>query len=311
MASQAEAAVIPAGSQTGVAHPEPERQVSARSLLPRPLDAESLPAGCCRLRFERVDGATAVVTCRAESPLKVLVPRHRGPSAWAFLATYGGGLLARDRLEVDVEVGPHATALLATQAETKVYRSACGGEALQVLRARVARGGVLAVLPDPVSPFAGARYAQEQRYVLEDGASLLFLDALVAGRTARGERWAFDAFRSRTEVSDEKGFLIGDGLVLASRPGASLSDRMGRFEALAFGGIIGPAFSEGAAALLDRVGRAAARVAAPVLATASPVRGGALLRAAAVSAEDLARFLRETLGFVAKPLGDDPFQRRW
>jgi urease accessory protein len=275
------------------------------------LGAQGLPAGAGRLRFASIDGATALVGCRAESPLKILVPRRRGRSAWAFLTTYGGGLVAGDHMELDVEVGAGATALLATQAETKVYRSSGGAAATQVLRARVARGGTLAVMPDPVSPFSGARYRQEQRCVLEDGASLLLVDALVAGRTACGERWAFESYRSRTEIASGGNLILGEALSLQPRGGASLADRMGRYNAFAFAVVVGPAFSTGASGLLDRWSRAPIEVGAPLLSTVCPLAGGALLRAAAVSAEHLARFLRDALSFVAEPLGDDPFQRRW
>lgn len=263
------------------------------------------------LGFARVDGKTTLVSCSARSPLRVLAPRHRDGSAWAFLATHGGGLVAGDRIELTIDVGPGAVAMVATQAETKVYRSRSGLNCAQVLRARVARGGSLVLMPDPVSPFAGARYVQQQLFQVDEGASLLYVDALVAGRIARGERWAFDDYRSRTELNVGGRLLLGDALVLGRRAGPSLADRMGRYEALAVAALVGPAFAGGAAALLDRLGNARAEVRAPVLATASPLAGGAILRAAATTAEHLTRFLRESLSFVAELLGGDPFQHRW
>jgi len=263
------------------------------------------------LAFARVAGATALVRCQARSPLKILVPRQRGRSAWAFLATYGGGLVAGDRIEVTIEVGPGAVAMLSTQAETKVYRSPPGLSCAQVLRAQVARDGVLLLLPDPVSPFAGARYVQEQQLELEEGASLLYLDALVAGRAARGEQWAFEEYRSRTEVKVRGDLLLGDALVLGPGAGPSLAHRLGRYQALAVAALMGPAFTGATAALLERVGRAPAEARAAVLATASALPGGALLRAAAVSAEHLTLFLREALSFVSELLGGDPFRHRW
>lgn len=267
--------------------------------------------GCGQLAFASVDGATTLVRCSARSPLRVLVPRHRNRSAWAFLATHGGGLVAGDRIDVAIDVGPGAVAMVATQAETKVYRSPSGEECAQVLHARVARGGALVLLPDPISPFAGSRYAQSQHFDVDEGASLLYLDALVAGRSARGERWAFDDYRSRTELNVGRALVLGDALVLSSRPGSPLADRLGRFEALAVAALVGPAFTRGAASLLDGIGKAHAEVRPCVLATVSPLPEGALLRAAATSAERLTRFLRESLSFVAELLGSDPFQHRW
>jgi len=284
---------------------------------PEPVRATALdPPGAARagqghVGFAQVDGATAVVRCHARSPLQILVPRHRGRSAWAFLATLGGGLVSGDQVGIDVDVGPGATALLASQAETKVYRSLGGAEAVQALHARVGRDGALAVLPEAVSPFAGARFAQEQRYELEEGASLLLLDSVVAGRTARGERWVFDGYHSRVEVRVAGRLVLGDATELVPRGERPLADWMGGFEAVALAVAIGPAFAADAAALVDSLGGAPVRGGAPVLAAASPIPGGAIVRAASRTAEHLARFVRDALSFVARPLGDDPFERRW
>jgi urease accessory protein len=212
---------------------------------------------------------------------------------------------------VTVDVGPGAVVMVATQAETKVYRSPSGLECAQVLHANVARGGALVLMPDPVSPFAGARYAQRQLFEVDEGASLLYLDALVAGRTARGERWAFDDYRSRTEVKVGGTLRLGDALALGPRAGPSLTERMGKYEALAVAALVGPAFAGGAAGLLGRLGEARAEAHAPVLATVSALPGGALLRAAAITTEHLTRFLRESFSFVGELLGGDPFQHRW
>lgn len=273
-------------------------------------EGDSSP-GCGRLAFSLVDGATTLVHASARSPLRVLVPRHRGRSAWAFLATHGGGLVAGDEVELTVDVGPGAIAMIGTQSETKVYRSPTGLECVQVLRARVAKGGVLVVLPEPTSPFAGSRYRQEQHFEVAEGASLLYLDSLVAGRTARGERWAFSDYSSRTEVVAAGHLILGDALVLGPRALPSVAERLGRFSALAVASLMGPAFAGGARTLLDGLGRAPALAGAPVLATVSPLAGGVLLRAAASSAEHLARYMREALSSVAEVLGEDPFELRW
>jgi urease accessory protein len=272
---------------------------------------ESGSAGRGHLGFARVEGATALVRCHARSPLRVIVPRHRGRSAWVFLSTFGGGLVTGDRIEIDIDVGPAAAAMVSTQAETKVYRSTRGSECAQVLRAHVARGGSLVLVPDPVSLFAGARYLQRQHFDIDDGGSLLYVDGLVAGRTARGERWAFDEYRSRTEVTVRGALLLGDALVLGPRGAGSLAKRMGRYDAFAVAGMFGPAFAGGAAAMLDKLGKAPAERRAPVLATVSSVGDGALLRAAATTTEHLSRFLRELLCFVTAATGGDPFQHKW
>ena len=270
-----------------------------------------LPPGGGRLAFERVAGASALVACAARTPLQILATRPRGLAAWATLASHGGGLVAGDRIELDVTVGEGAAALLATQAETKVYRSG-GATSAQTLRATVGRAGALALLPDPVSCFEGSRYAQAQRIDLAAGGSVLLLDAVVAGRVARGERWALASYRSENRIVSEGRLVAWDALRLAPLAGASLDARLQGFEALALLVAVGPAFAEGAALLAARIAGASADGRAPVLAAASRLPSGAIaVRAAARTAGELDRWLRAALSFAAPVLGGDPLSRRW
>ncbi len=273
--------------------------------------AERTARGAGRLAFARVDGASALVTCRATSPLQILAPRRRGPSAWAVLATHGGGLVEGDRLDLEVDVAAGAAAVLSTQAETKIYRSAGGRSSRQRLSARVGQGGVLAVVPEPVSPFAGARYEQEQRFELAPSASLLLVDALVAGRTARGERWAFERYRSQNEVRVDGALALGDALLLAPRRPGELARRLDPFQAFALIVAVGPAFAGCATALCSAVEALPCAVGAPLLATVSPVAGGVLARCAATTTEALGAFVRAAVAPAASALGDDAFARRW
>ncbi|HVI96228.1 MAG TPA: urease accessory protein UreD, partial [Anaeromyxobacter sp.] len=97
-----------------------------------------------KLAVALVDGASAVVGCAAASPLHLFTPRARGPAAWAIAATLGGGLVAGDALDLEIDVGGGATALVGTQAHAKVFRSP-GPWASQTLSARVAPGATLAL----------------------------------------------------------------------------------------------------------------------------------------------------------------------
>ncbi|WP_248361291.1 urease accessory protein UreD [Anaeromyxobacter oryzae] len=274
---------------------------------PRP--EGGLRSGAGRIATARVDGASALVACAAASPLQLLSPSPRGRVAWVISASHGGGLVAGDDVSLDLDVGAGSTALLSTQAGTKVYRSG-GAVAAQRLHARVAEGAVLAVLPQPVSCFAGARFEQEQRFALAPGSSLLWLDALVAGRAARGERWAFAAYRSRVEVAVAGRPVLADALRLVAGEGPPLGERLEGIDLLATAVALGPAVARHARALLDRLADAPADRDAPVLAAASPLAGGGvLLRVASRTVEAGLVFLRERLAFVADVAGADPFAR--
>ena len=266
-------------------------------------------AGAGALVVERVAGASALVACRASSPLQLLAPRPRGAAVWVVAASHGGGLVTGDSVALEVEVAAGATACVGTQAETKVYR-ATEGAAEQRLDAVVGPGALLAWLPDPVSPFAGARYRQEQRFALAPGASLAVLDAVTAGRAARGERWAFERYASRNEVSVAGAPLLADGVRLVAGEGPPVGRRLAGIELLATILLVGPRLAAAAGAIRDVIGAAPAAGEAPVLVAASPLGDGVLLRLAARSVEAGMAAIRGHLAFLAGPLDGDPLLRR-
>ena len=49
--------------------------------------------------------------------------------------------------------------------------------------------------------FAGADFAQTQRYDLHADASLVLVDWMTSGRHASGERWAFSRYESRFDIT--------------------------------------------------------------------------------------------------------------
>lgn len=271
--------------------------------------AGELRDGAGRLRVARVEGESTVVACSSAAPLRLLAPRQRGPSAWVVAASYGGGLVAGDEIALEVEVEEGATALLGTQAETKVYRSRAAPCRLD-LRARVGPGGTLVLLPDPVSCFAGARYRQAQRVEIAAGGSLLLLDALVAGRAARGERWAFDEYSGRIEVICGGRLVLADAVRLAAGEGPPVAARMGEIDLVSTLVAVGPRVEGHAAALLARVGQLPADAGADVLVAASPLAGGLHLRLASRGVEAGLARLRALLAFLPEILGDDPYSRR-
>jgi urease accessory protein len=251
-----------------------------------------------------------VVTCLASSPLQLLAPRARGRAVWVLAASHGGGLVPGDAIELDVTLGRGATACLGTQAETKVYRDAGAGGASHRVTAAVGAGALLALVPDPVSPFAGSRYHQLQRFELAAGASLVVLDAVTAGRAARGERWAFAGWRTRNEVRVAERLVLADGVCLEAGRGPPIARRLDGVELLATLILVGPRVAVAAREILEAVSGAPASGDAAVLEAASPLADGVLLRIAARSVEGGMATVRSHLAFLAAPLDGDPLLRR-
>ncbi len=298
---------------------------------------EASAPGTARLGFRRSagDGKTALATAFATSPLRVLTPGNHGDAAWVFLASLGGGLVDGDRLAIDVDVGAGASALLGTQASTKVYRcraSAAAGAGAgagagadaragvdagagagergcsQHLRAQVAEGGLLAVVPDPVVCFAGARYEQTVEVTLAPSASVLLIDGYTCGRSACGERWAFSGYESRTTVLRGGERSIVDAILLDPRHGA-LAERMGRFDVVLSLVAVGPRLLAVRDAILATLPASGSD---DVILAASPLgESGCLLRVAAERFELASLALRSSFAALAHGLGDDPFARKW
>ncbi len=283
--------------------PRPAAELPSRALRTGPRAGH----GCLAVAI--VDGATAVVACAAEPPLHLFTPCARGPAVSALIASYGGGLVAGDLVDVALEVGPGAVASVGTQAETKVYRSA-GRWAEQRVTARVGADAALAIVPEPTSCFAGARFRQHQRFELDARGSLLLVDAVTPGRSARGERWAFEAYLSRNDVHVGGRPVLSDAVRLVQGEGPSVARRMGPWEMLATVVLIGPALRCAASAALEHARGLPADGGAAVLATASPLLDGAYLRIAARSVEAGLAFVRARVAPAAATFGRATLERR-
>ena len=272
----------------------------------------SAKAGCAALDVELVCGESAATSVFATSPLKLLTPRARGQSVWAYASSFGGGLVAGDQTRLDLHVGPGARCFMGTQASTKIYRNPAQLPSGHVTQAQLEANSLLVFAPDPVSAFAGSVYTQRQEFQLAPGAGLALVDWFSSGRAARGERWAFGKFQSRNEVfiNDERVFL--DSLLLEQNDSALAGPhRMGRFNCLAMLLLIGEPLELAAKALLDAVSAQPVNRRAPLVSSASPVRNGAMLRVAGESVEEVGHELYRHFTFLSALLGDDPWARKW
>ena len=255
------------------------------------------------------DGRSVVTRAYATSPLRLLMPKNHGSAAWIYTSSYGGGLVDGDRVVLEVDVGPGAAAFLSTQASTKVYRSPRGTSS--ELHARVSTDGLFAVIPDPTVCFAAARYGQIQSFDLSARSGLVLVDWVSSGRHVSGERWAFHEYVARLHARVEGRLVLHDALALRAGDG-DLRERLGRFDVLAVGLILGSRLRQRAAETVARIAEIPVRRRPEQLVTAAPVgECGCLLRVAGTSVEQAARTLREYLGFLPGLLGDDPWARKW
>lgn len=136
-------------------------------------------------------------------------PQAAGPLL-VHLHNVSGGVLAGDRLGLDIDVAANAEAQITTTGATRLYRHRRGAlDSEQITRVSVGRGALFEYLPDPVIPYRGARHLQSTRIDLDAGATLFWWEALAPGRQAAGEEFAFESLRIRNRV------MIGARPVLA------------------------------------------------------------------------------------------------
>lgn len=174
-------------------------------------------SGVGHLTVHSCGSSAAISTCTSTYPLKLLSPpcRPSQKAALVFMMSYGGGLVAGDRVNLHVTVEPNARLALLTQGSTKVYKT-LGLRSSQSLTATV-EDAALVLLPDPVQPFRDSAFEQRQVFQVTPASSLLVLDWVSAGRTARGEKWECSECRTRNEIWMDGRLLLRDNLVLQDR----------------------------------------------------------------------------------------------
>src|SRR4029453_5031683 len=76
------------------------------------------------VRAVRTPGRGSVLThARANSPLRIFSPKVGRRAVWVVTTTLGGGFVGGDDIMLSIDVEEGATALLTSQASTKVSRS--------------------------------------------------------------------------------------------------------------------------------------------------------------------------------------------
>lgn len=148
-------------------------------------------SGECRIVFARRDGTTRLADLYQRDPCRVLFPDPEpGEPIEAILVTTSGGVTGGDVLESTIEVGPGATAVAATQAAEKIYRSARADEHCSMrIGLAVGEGAALDWLPQETIVFEGARLKRRTMADVAAGGLLLACEMVVLGRAASGERF--------------------------------------------------------------------------------------------------------------------------
>ncbi len=159
------------------------------------------------LRFERRPGgddATVLASCRHFGPLRVQKALHpEGPGiCHAIVLHPPSGIVGGDQLDIAIDVGDGAQALLTTPGAGKWYRSA-GAPAAQRLHLKVGTGGTAEWLPQETIVFSGAQAHIASNVELAADARFLGWEVLCLGRRACGEDFSRGALRLANRITRE------------------------------------------------------------------------------------------------------------
>ncbi|MEM7024235.1 MAG: urease accessory protein UreD [Pseudomonadota bacterium] len=142
--------------------------------------------------------------------MRVLFPN--APAAdvpHAVLVTTSGGMVGGDRLDIAVEAGRDAKALVTTQAAEKIYRSS-GATSHLTATVHARRGAWLEWLPQETILFDAARLRRTTSVRLERDARVLAGEILVFGRHAHGEALKRGLLQDRWHVRSEDRLIWAD-----------------------------------------------------------------------------------------------------
>ncbi len=175
------------------------------------------------LRGEPGHQRTELVHHYQKAPLQIMRPLYydeaRPDMPYTFLMTTGGGILHGDRLRTDLRFGPGTSSHTTTQAHTKLYRME-HGYATALVDIDAAEHAYVEYLPDPVIPYADARFYQRTRATLDPTATLVLGETLYAGRLSRGERHEYDVYATDVTIAWPDGTpLVIDRARLVPRGG--------------------------------------------------------------------------------------------
>ncbi|KAJ3045714.1 hypothetical protein HDV00_007840 [Rhizophlyctis rosea] len=340
------------------------------------MTVEEIQRGSGTIHVAKRATRTALSSLSSSYPLRLLAPRTHDPrNISVYALAHGGGLVSGDHVNIDITIEEQCALTLLTQGSTKVYkkkdraapprqhneptnpttiplerislnkRHKPAPDVFQSITAHIHDHALLALLPDPITPFTSASYDQHQRInLLNPSASLVLLDWFTSGRRSRGEEWAFDRYASKNEVfigsgkdstlllrdawllEDEGTRAGGDGEEARERFGRTYESRVRPYHCYANLLLIGPrtkAIADDALATFEQIVIPPPRPGIkpsirPLLWSVSPIPSppgcdsspGVVLRAAAMETDLMRNFIDERLAGLEAEIGENLFVGR-
>ncbi len=185
--------------------------------------------GRLSLSFKKREERTILYDSFSTIPMQAFQPFYPDGTgcAYTYLVNPTGGLVAGDRIDIDVTLDENAHVFITSPSATRVYRST-GEVSSQSTEITVRRGAVLEYMPGYVIPYSGSRYRQRTEVCMDKGSTAFILDAFVTGRVATGESLEFGEYGNTTEIVYDDELILTERLIL--KPGDCDYNSLGLLE---------------------------------------------------------------------------------
>jgi urease accessory protein len=211
----------------------PEHRDGKRQIAERRVGTQSVCASL-HLDFEHDAGSnrTLLASSKQEPPLRVVraFSNDQG-SALVHLHNVSGGVLGGDELALHVNVRAGAQVQITTTGATRLYRPKANAlAASQLNEVEVGENALLEYVPDPVIPYAGARFRQRTSIKMAAGSSLFWWEIVSPGREARNEVFEYESLEFKSNIcAVEKSVLAERVLLEPARRSLASASRLGQF----------------------------------------------------------------------------------
>jgi len=177
-------------------------------LVQRPAGSEG-KRGECRLAFAVEQGKTRLRHSFVTHPFHLTRPWYLDPAlpglAVVYVQTPAGGLIQGDRASLCFILAPEAQVHVTSQAAEKIH-TMIANCALQQISFALGPGAYAEYYPEPIILFPGARFGQELKVELSEGASFFFAEIFLSRCSTDGA--SFEAVATSLNVQDARGILL-------------------------------------------------------------------------------------------------------
>lgn len=164
-------------------------------------------------------GRTVLARQAFRAPFHLAKPYWDGRVLQVQVTNPTAGVLAGDRLELNIGVAGGAALLVTTPAATRAFTMDAGTAACRQTFT-VADDGWLEYAPEPLCPHAGSSYTQTTRLEVARTGEAYWVETLAPGRVGRGERWAWRRLRLELDVLHDGEPVLHE---LLDAPGSELA----------------------------------------------------------------------------------------